>query len=163
MDTYQDLNQHMWDLGDVSNYSAVPDDDFLALLSKQFSNNNQFPITTGLNNVFDTGVNPQSISDFALPGLTPPSDDSSPSPPSVSEGATSRRQSFHRSSEDHGHKRKASDDDDFEEGPSQKAAHTCAFSSLCAPDLRGSSCVLQRVLRVRRRPRVGGESLVEPL
>ncbi|KAJ7789461.1 hypothetical protein B0H14DRAFT_2472064 [Mycena olivaceomarginata] len=112
MDTYPTEISPLWDLSQASSFSQLPDDDFLALLQKQF------PTSAGPYGDFGgmpNGVNPQTISRYPLPTLTPPSEDSSPSPP---------QQSGSKSPEDeHDLKRKASDDD-LSDGPSQKTQHT---------------------------------------
>ncbi|KAJ7071586.1 hypothetical protein C8F01DRAFT_1217056 [Mycena amicta] len=104
MESFSDMSP-LWDLSQASSFSQLPDDDFLALLQKQFPTPpTQYSVDFSLDG---PGINPQSISHYSLPSLSPPSADSSPSPPQE---------------EDHGLKRKASDDD-LEEGPS-KAQHT---------------------------------------
>ncbi|KAG1746812.1 hypothetical protein EDB19DRAFT_325726 [Suillus lakei] len=115
---------NFWDLSQTpSQFSQLGDEDFLALLQKQYPN------TVPDINANDVGaVNPQSIQNPPLPGLTPPSDDSSPSPPSINSinHPRSRHQStFSRGNdnEESALKRKASDDD-MEEGPSTKNQHT---------------------------------------
>lgn len=116
MDTYQETP--LWDLG--SSFSQLPDDDFLALLQKQF------PSTSDVNQYsFNDSVNPQSISRYSLPSLTPPSEDSSPSPPQF--------QDTNDDFNDPALKRKASDEDFDEEGPSQKNQH---IRKLVPPFLR---------------------------
>ncbi|KAJ7102508.1 hypothetical protein B0H15DRAFT_919654 [Mycena belliarum] len=110
MEAYSDISP-LWDLSQASSFSQLPDDDFLALLQKQF------PSAPGDYSDFGTtnGVNPQTISRYSLPSLTPPSEDSSPSPP---------QQSGSKSPEDdHDLKRKASEDS-LDEEPSQKTQHT---------------------------------------
>ncbi|KAJ7451141.1 hypothetical protein FB451DRAFT_1342833 [Mycena latifolia] len=113
MEAYSDISP-LWDLSQASTFSQLPDDDFLALLQKQFpSTPGHFSADFGTTN----GVNPQTISRYSLPSLTPPSEDSSPSPP---------QQSGSKSPEDeHDLKRKASDDS-LDEEPSQKSQHTLA-------------------------------------
>ncbi|KAJ7171761.1 hypothetical protein C8R43DRAFT_24587 [Mycena crocata] len=113
MEAYSDISP-LWDLSQASSFSQLPDDDFLALLQKQFpSTPGNFTADFGATN----GVNPQTISRYSLPSLTPPSEDSSPSPPQQS-GSKSPE-------EEHDLKRKASDDSlEAEEGPSQKSQHT---------------------------------------
>lgn len=111
----------MWDITQApSQFSQLPDDDFLALLHKQFS-----PGDAG-----DRSVNPQSVQ---KPQQSPTSDDSSPSPPSNTD-TTSRRQSVHvrpNDTEDAPLKRKASGDD-MEPGPSSKNQHTGVSTSFTA-------------------------------
>lgn len=115
---------NFWDLSQTpSQFSQLGDDDFLALLQKQYPN------TVPDINATDVGaVNPQSIQKPPLPGLTPPSDDSSPSPSSINSinHPRSRHQSTYsrgNDNEESALKRKASDDD-MEEGPSSKNQHT---------------------------------------
>ncbi|KIJ59812.1 hypothetical protein HYDPIDRAFT_161884 [Hydnomerulius pinastri MD-312] len=127
---YPSLNS-LWDLAQApSQFSQLPDDDFLALLQKQFPTSITELNSTDPN---DGSVNPQSIQkqQLPLPGLTPPSDDSSPSPPSNND-SHSRRQSVYSRGNDNEEgpalKRKASDDD-MDEGPSSKNQHTVDDSS----------------------------------
>ncbi|KAM5542187.1 hypothetical protein V8D89_004060 [Ganoderma adspersum] len=89
MHSFWDINAQQPD-----SFSALPDDDFLAFLQKQFpsavGNNDPAPIS------FDNpdGVDPQRINSFPPPNASPPSSDSSPSPPSTHhESSLSRRQS----------------------------------------------------------------------
>jgi AP-1-like factor len=122
----------LWDLSQASSFSQLPDDDFLALLQKQFPNSNDGFMPGG----FDGGINPQSIQPFALPGLSPPSDDSSPSPPGMNDTDSrgpSMRPRADTDGEDAMLKRKASDDSMDDEGPSQKNQHTAG------PDRRSST------------------------
>jgi AP-1-like factor len=120
----------LWDLSQASSFSQLPDDDFLALLQKQFPNSNDaFPMPGG----FEGGINPQTIQPFALPGFSPPSDDSSPSPPSMNNDSDSRGTSSRPRADTEGDdamlKRKASDDSLDDEGPSQKNQHTGELTS----------------------------------
>lgn len=120
MDSYPGVTP-LWDLSQATTFSQLPDDDFLALLQKQFPNNSDF--STG---VFQGSIDPQAIQPFALPGLSPPSDDSSPSPQSGNNDRDSRSQSRHRGDADGDDsilKRKASADS-FDDEPSQKNQHT---------------------------------------
>ena len=126
-----------WDISQQPDtFSALPDDDFLAFLQKQF------PGTVGSNQPlsFDNpdGVDPQSLTAFPPPNLSPPSSDSSPSPPSTHhEPSLSRRQSgvfpngptsasADSSQDDTPLKRKASEENDEE--PQHKAQHTSCKS-----------------------------------
>lgn len=122
METFPEITP-MWDLSQPTSFSNLPDDDFLALLQKQFPGPNGSNFNSSN---FSDGINPQNITPFALPSLSPPSDDSSPSPPNLNDSG-SRGQS-EKSGGDHDEdntmKRKASDDD-FDEGPSSKNQHTC--------------------------------------
>ncbi|KAH7908207.1 hypothetical protein BJ138DRAFT_1128641 [Hygrophoropsis aurantiaca] len=119
----------LWDLSQTpSQFSRLPDDDFLALLQKQYQNS--IAPTNG-SSQHEPSVNPQTIQNLSLPGLSPSSDDSSPSPPSNND-SQSRRQSIYsrgnNDNEESGLKRKASDDT-MDEGPSSKNAHTADDSS----------------------------------
>jgi AP-1-like factor len=120
----------LWDLSQASSFSQLPDDDFLALLQKQFPNSNDGFMPGG----FDGGIDPQSIQPFTLAGLSPPSDDSSPSPPGLSNDADSRstpgRPRADTDGDDAMLKRKASSDSMDDEGPSQKNQHTGSFITI---------------------------------
>ncbi|KAI0344238.1 hypothetical protein BDW22DRAFT_1406629 [Trametopsis cervina] len=121
---------NFWDLpSHASTFSTLPEDDFLALLQKQF------PTT---NNIFDLappdGVDPLNINPLGIPNPTPPSTDSSPSPPSIAqEPAPSRPQSGVFSGDGQGTsdsglddpilKRKASSES-MDDEPIHKNAHT---------------------------------------
>ena len=114
MDAFPDVTP-IWDFSNPS-YPQLPDDDFMAMLQKQFPQATE-PLTFG---GLSDAVNPQNIEKHSLPSITPPSEDSSPSPPNS-----------HHDSPDHDDdnsapKRKASSDD-LEEGPSQKSQHTCMW------------------------------------
>ncbi|EKM60492.1 uncharacterized protein PHACADRAFT_246479 [Phanerochaete carnosa HHB-10118-sp] len=121
LDSFWDLSQH------ASTFSTLPEDDFLALLQKQFPTTGPFDLTA------PDGIDPININPLPI-NPTPPSTDSSPSPPSTNqEPAMSRRQSgvfgtTSASSQPESHedpqlKRKASDDSMSEE-PTHKTAHT---------------------------------------
>ncbi|KAK0446471.1 uncharacterized protein EV420DRAFT_1484108 [Desarmillaria tabescens] len=115
----------LWDLSQATTFSQLADDDFLALLQKQFPSATNPPSLSG-----DFAVDPQNISRFSLPSLNPPSEDSSPSPPRSGEPSSSARiqdddDSFVQG--DTSMKRKASSED-LEEGPSQKSQHTAGNS-----------------------------------
>ncbi|KAH7926189.1 hypothetical protein BV22DRAFT_373246 [Leucogyrophana mollusca] len=120
----------LWDLTQTpSQFSRLADDDFLALLHKQYQSS-----ITPVNGSGQTegGVNPQSIQNLPLQGLSPPSEDSSPSPPSNNDSLSRRQSTYSRGNNDNeesGLKRKASDDDTMDEGPSSKTAHTADDSS----------------------------------
>lgn len=111
MEAYVD-NTPLWDLSHASSFSQLADDDFLALLQKQFPTGN-----VSVEGGFTDGVNPQNISRYSLPSITPPSEDSSPSPPNMNND--------YEDGGDTALKRKASDDDFDDEGPSSKSQHTC--------------------------------------
>ncbi|KZT68782.1 hypothetical protein DAEQUDRAFT_309680 [Daedalea quercina L-15889] len=133
--------QSFWDLSQQPNtFSALPDDDFLAFLEKQFPTS----VGNGGLTTFDgvpapEVVDPQSLTRYPIPNNSPPSSDSSPSPPSVNtEHSPSRRQSgvFNTpvstsgsaEQEEQGLKRKASDESISGE-PTHKSQHTAASSS----------------------------------
>ncbi|KAH8101546.1 hypothetical protein BXZ70DRAFT_101275 [Cristinia sonorae] len=121
MDSFGRINNY-WDIAQQpTTFSTLADDDFLALLQRQFP-------THGTPKPPD-GVDPQSISTFPIPNPTPPSSDSSPSPPSMNDAPASRRQSgvFNgpgdASPDDPTLKRKASDES-MDDEPTQKNPHT---------------------------------------
>ncbi|KAG6902968.1 hypothetical protein C0995_008541 [Termitomyces sp. Mi166 len=99
----------LWDLSQASNFSQLADDDFLALLQKQF------PIQDA---GYVDSINPQSITRLPLPTMTPPSEDSSPSPPNLNDSGGNEEQV------DSAPKRKASQGDLDDESPSSKTQHT---------------------------------------
>lgn len=134
---------------------ALADDEFIALLQKQFGANNGFPVgpgagidaaKTNVDAPATTNINPQSLTRLSTvrpAPVSPPSEDSSPSPPSTTEPPTShsRRQSqaygddLGRNSDDEAGddptlKRKASEEFDDDDEPSHKSQHTCLYSSL---------------------------------
>ncbi|GJE94194.1 bZIP transcription factor [Phanerochaete sordida] len=121
LDNFWDLSQH------PSTFSTLPEDDFLALLQKQFPTTGPFDLSA------PDGIDPININPLPI-HPTPPSTDSSPSPPSTTqETMRSRRHSgvFSTSFGDHDDptlKRKASDDSMSEE-PTHKTAHTDKRSS----------------------------------
>jgi AP-1-like transcription factor len=106
MDAYPDAS--FWD--NTSPFTQIPDSDFFALLQKQFP-----PIS---DTVPFVGVNPQKLSSYSLPSLTPPSGDSSPSP------SNSNQEVANDDINEPPLKRKASGED-FSDTPNQKTQHTC--------------------------------------
>ena len=126
MDNFWDMNHN------PSSFSTIGEDDFLALLQKQFpTNGNPFDIPP------PDGIDPLNLNNLPVQNPTPPSTDSSPSPPSTNqEPAMSRRHSGAFSStsptatespaDDPMLKRKASDEQMSDE-PTMKTAHTGAF------------------------------------
>lgn len=102
MDSYSDSS--FWD------NAHLPDNDFFALLHKQF------PPTVDTNLPL-AAVDPQTLSSYSLPSLTPPSDDSSPSPPNSNQDAPNDDLN------EPPLKRKASDED-LSDTPNQKNQHT---------------------------------------
>ncbi|TCD61180.1 hypothetical protein EIP91_008805 [Steccherinum ochraceum] len=131
MDAFGRINNY-WDIAQQpTTFSTLPDDDFLALLQRQF------PTSVGTPKPLDMppdGVDPQSISSFTLPSASPESSDSSPSPPSMNDTPDSRPQSgvFSASAESPGDdptlKRKASDES-MDDEPTQKNLHTTGSNS----------------------------------
>ncbi|TFY50226.1 hypothetical protein EVJ58_g11136, partial [Rhodofomes roseus] len=136
--------QSFWDLSSQpSTFSALPDDDFLAFLEKQF------PSSVGNNGLttFDgitapEVVDPQSLTRYPISGASPPSSDSSPSPPSVNtEHSPSRRQSGSFNTpeqEEQGLKRKASSESVSGE-PSHKNQHTSSANKKSSTAARRKS------------------------
>jgi AP-1-like factor len=113
----------LWDFTrSPSALSQIQDNDFLALLQKQFNTDASTPSTYPISH---DGVDPSKITNLPVPAPpTPLSDESSPSPPSTTEHASSsRRQSTNSSAEQDGQelKRKASPDFMEDENPSQKS------------------------------------------
>jgi hypothetical protein len=97
--TYHDV-AHLWDFSHPSNFSQLPEDDFLALLHKQYP---------------PPSASSSAISNHLVsPG--PPSEDSSPSPPNSHNDPDDPH--------DSAPKRKASDGGLEDGGPNQKAQHT---------------------------------------
>ncbi|KAF8665090.1 hypothetical protein AX16_000558 [Volvariella volvacea WC 439] len=124
MDSYSDITTPLWDLSQATSFSRLPDDDFIALLQKQFPTANGLPHNS-TNPLTQASINPQNISRYSLSSLTPPSEDSSPSPPHTSADQTSQQASpSYEEGGDSVLKRKASIEPDDEEGPSQKSQHT---------------------------------------
>lgn len=142
----------LWDLSLPPSLPALADDDFIALLQKQFGINHGFPIPmndvlakdpTLLGNAAlpqTTNIDPKSLSRVPLPrpaaADSPPSDESSPSPSNGYEpsGSRSRRQSTIFGDDEDGRedpslKRKASEDGFDEEAPTLKSQHTTCASS----------------------------------
>ncbi|KAI8983241.1 hypothetical protein BD414DRAFT_515747 [Trametes punicea] len=154
-----------WDLSaqQPDSFSALPDDDFLAFLQKQFPTavGNNPPLT------FDNpdGVDPQSLSSYPPLNNSPPSSDSSPSPPSTQhESSLSRRQSGVFNSptstspadqqkgqqqqpqaqqhEDGSLKRKATNDNEDE--PQHKSQHTASSTPSTSGTKKGGSTSSRR-------------------
>lgn len=121
-----DQVQPLWDFSqsDPSQFSTIPDDDFLALLSKQFGGDSSPLPDQGIPFTLpDSAVDPSKLSNLPAPAPPPPlSDDSSPSPPSMNESDSRRHSAVYSEEREDGLKRKASDED-FEEGPSHKNPH----------------------------------------
>jgi AP-1-like transcription factor len=129
MDSYPSVTP-LWDFTQASAVPQLPDDDFLALLQKQFpSSNDGF-----MPGAFEGGIDPQSIQPYVFPGLSPPSDESSPSPPNINNDSDSRSISRRPRADTDGDdsllKRKASDDSMDDDAPSQKNQHTGLFIAI---------------------------------
>ncbi|KAH6917666.1 hypothetical protein BKA70DRAFT_1252839 [Coprinopsis sp. MPI-PUGE-AT-0042] len=116
MDTFQDVTP-LWDFS-AANYTQMQDEDFMNLLQKQFPNAGTMVDPMAFGGVYGGVVNPQNVNKRPLPALSPPSEDSSPSPPNSGNN--------HHDSDDAetpvSTKRKA--DDTPEDGPNAKAQHT---------------------------------------
>lgn len=145
MDTQYPGVSSFWDLSQSDNFGQLPDDDFMAMLQKQFPlpaapQDTIQNIPTLAAGGYANGVNPQNISRYSLPSLTPPSEDSSPSPPhdgfnhdpsgedsgdGGGGGDGSSPGAPKSTSTDSALKRKASGVDIQDGGPSQKSQHTC--------------------------------------
>ncbi|KDQ30313.1 hypothetical protein PLEOSDRAFT_1111247 [Pleurotus ostreatus PC15] len=126
METLHNMSP-MVNFSQASSFSQLPDEDFLALLQKEFPNGS-----------YDfSSINPQNILNYPLPTLTPPSEDSSPSPPSTNNDSNSPTQADDEGA-DQALKRKASDED-LEEGPSQKNQHTLSNKKGAATTTRRKS------------------------
>lgn len=137
MESFVNLD-NFWELpSNLHGFSTLPEDDFLQLLQKGFPTTNAFDLPP------PDGVDPLNINPLSIPNPTPPSTDSSPSPPSVAQEPTiSRRQSgvfsngaqasSDSGAEDPTLKRKASDDSMNDE-PTHKNVHTCAFTYTAFP------------------------------
>jgi len=136
--SYPEVTQ-LWDLSHNSDLSQLQDNDFLALLQKQFPTSNDGGLFMA---PYSNVVNPQNISSYPLPSLTPPSEDSSPSP------SNSNQDNGNDDNNDSALKRKASDED-LSDGPTQKSQHISGEffdfqqklknSSSWFPDKRGST------------------------
>ncbi|KAI5991295.1 hypothetical protein F5J12DRAFT_467957 [Pisolithus orientalis] len=124
---------NLWNLASApSQFSQLPEDELLALLQKQFQPISHGAVTPSDSNK-DGNVDPVSITKLSLSGVTPSTDDSSPSPSANNVDSVSRRQShssYPRQGNNHAQgdetpalKRKASDDDlDEEHNPKNKLA-----------------------------------------
>ncbi len=124
---YNSASSPLWDFSQSpSAFSSLAENDFLALLQKQFD-----PDLSAANpySIPHDGVDPSKISNSTALAPPPPlSDDSSPSPPSTNDHlSSSRRQSTNSANELDSPelKRKASDDALNEDSPTQK---TCMSS-----------------------------------
>jgi hypothetical protein len=118
----------LWDFSHPISLDYIPDNDFIALLQKQYP-----PITAlDPNSIYHHPDNSNNNSRVSpLPALTPPSEDSSPSPPTITDSSnppsrktssSHQHQHQHRSEsgDDSALKRKASDDSLNDEAPSLK-------------------------------------------
>ncbi|OCH84766.1 hypothetical protein OBBRIDRAFT_808003 [Obba rivulosa] len=134
---------NFWDFSQQpTSLSAIPDEDFLEFLNKQFpAALGGAPAVPSLDGT-PTVVNPQDLTSLLANDNTPPSSDtSSPSPPSIphepsppsrpQSGAFTNRSVSVERYEDSTLKRKASDDSIAEE-PSHKSQHTSNQNSAAA-------------------------------
>lgn len=131
-----DYSTSLWDFArSPSGFNQLPDNDFLALLEKQFNPDASTPDTFAVSH---DGVDPSKITNLPAPAPLPPlSDDSSPSPPSTTDRASSsRRQSTNSAVEQDAHelKRKASPDDMEDDSPSQKSCMYCFVQIISRTD-----------------------------
>ena len=124
----------LWDLSLPPTLPALGDDEFIALLQKQFG------VPTDILKDHPNGsgiVNPQNLTRYSLPSaITPPSEDSSPSPDTTDTVRSRRHSSGHHTrsvsrehDDDPALKRKASDED-LDDEPSHKSQHTRTSSTL---------------------------------
>lgn len=121
----------LWDLSLTPSLPALADDEFIALLQKQFGVGNDL-LAKEFTSEAVGNVNPRALTRFPVQAVTPPSDDSSPSPPGGNQEPSqsrSRRESGLYDDDDDGHddpalKRKASDED-LDDEPNHKSQHTC--------------------------------------
>ena len=126
----------LWDFTrSPSAFPQIQDNDFLALLQKQFNTDSSPPSTYPISH---DGVDPSKITNLPVPAPpTPLSDEStSPSPPSTTEHASSsRRQSTNSTVEQDSHelKRKASLDFMEEDSPNQKSCSSSFSQCSHAP------------------------------
>ena len=129
----------LWDLSLPPTLPALGDDEFIALLQKQFG------VPTDILKDHPNGsgiVNPQNLTRYSLPSaITPPSEDSSPSPDTTDTVRSRRHSSGHHTrsvsrehDDDPALKRKASDED-LDDEPSHKSQHTRTSSTLSLPSL----------------------------
>ncbi|KAF8624773.1 hypothetical protein AX15_005664 [Amanita polypyramis BW_CC] len=123
MEAYHDTT-HLWDFSRPADFSQIPEDDFLAMLQKQYPPEATRHINPNIpNNLsYADSVNPQNISSRFSTNSdpTPPSEDSSPSP-SLHDTAGG---GLSDDSHDPMLKRKAGDDGPEDGGPHQKTQHT---------------------------------------
>ncbi|KAI5119792.1 hypothetical protein M0805_006590 [Coniferiporia weirii] len=130
----------LWDLALPPSLPALADDEFIALLQKQFGVNNGYQALNDKEDSSPTAnVNPQNLTRIPPSRIagSPPSDDSSPSPPSMNDATPSRsrresgvyaddlsgRLSDEGGDDDLTLKRKASGED-LDDGPNHKSQHT---------------------------------------
>jgi AP-1-like factor len=109
MDSYPEGTQ-LWDSAD---FSQLPDNDFLALLQKHYPTADDGGLFMA---PYPNAVNPQNLLSYPLPSLTPPSEESSPSP------SNSNQENVNDDNNDSALKRKASEED-LSDGPTQKSQH----------------------------------------
>ena len=115
MDSFQDVTP-LWDFS-AANYTQMQDQDFLNLLQKQFPNAGAMVDPMAFGGGYGGVVNPQNVNKNSLPALSPPSEDSSPSPPNSGDN-------HHDYDEDTPSAPKRKADDDLENSPNAKNQHT---------------------------------------
>jgi len=141
MDSQHPDLSSFWDISQSTDFGQLSDDDFMAMLEKQFQHPpaQRDPIQNITASSFSNGVDPQNISRHLLPVLTPPSEDSSPSPPhdepnhdpnGEDSGDGEGNSVSNLSPLSYTLKRKASGADMVQFGPSQKNQHTCKSVAL---------------------------------
>jgi hypothetical protein len=140
-------NPPLWDLPHASSFSQFADDEFLALLQKQFPT--ESVSANNHSSGYQDGVNPQNISRYSLANMTPPSEDSSPSSPNMMDSPVNDETT------DPALKRKASDIS-IEGGPSQKAQHT--GNILLSTFIGFESYVAYHQQTTKNRPQLPGAS-----
>jgi len=137
MDSQNPGLSSFWGISQSTSFSQLSDDDFMAMLQKQFLPQRD-PIPNITAGSFSNGVDPQSISRHSLPVLTPPSEDSSPSPPldgpnhdpnGEDSGDGEGNNISNVPSLNYALKRKASGADMVQYGPSQKSQHICRLAA----------------------------------
>lgn len=123
----------LWDFSsaDITQFNSLGDDDFLALLSKQFGTDTDPSLPNQLNSfALDSVVDPSKLTNSTTTIPPPPlSDDSSPSPPSANDSSSRRQSAVFGEEREDGLKRKASDEDMEDEGPSHKTPHLACMST----------------------------------
>ena len=155
---------NLWDMSLPPSLPSLADDEFLALLQKQFdTNNDHLNKQQPVNIPQTTNIDPASLRTFPHEtSPSPPLSDDSPSPPSARDLSRSRRESgafgdansSQQAADDDNLKRKADEEEDDEDFDG-KASHGTVlhlFPSDPSPDLRYD-------LKARRIHLLGAKSL----